>query len=266
MTTNPVGLIVAGTTVVVLSACGGHTQGVDELAADQHLAQSCPTGHRLGGLGSVDLSGSARDNEILASHEPVIRSLVRRIAVCSGHLKVVGFSSSAAATSVAFDDDLQPAGATDIARLRKVPALVETTMKTINDGLDRARKELPATGTDDISQFEVAREYITQLNTESPQGSPYALIFELMTDGVQTTGGAVLNTPDLDPASAEGLASRGPAPAFPTGTSVRVSGVGKVAGSPPPTSYIDALKAFFRTYCLRTTPTCSVVTDATTGS
>jgi hypothetical protein len=251
--------------LVAVASCDGQPSTASDLAALQQVARTCPTGHDLAGLVGVDVSGSGRDDGILGSRKMVIEYEARRVAACSGHLRVVAFSSSAATTVTVLDGDLHPAGATEIARLRKVPELVRATMATIDAGLDPAAEQLPADGSDITAQFGLANEYAGQLNAGRSPEDTYKLDVQLLTDGIQTVG-VLLNTPDLTASTASDLAGRLPVPAFPPGTAVKVSGLGKAVGPPPPTTYVDALKAFYLAYCQRTGATsCAAVTDYVAG-
>jgi hypothetical protein len=258
--------LIAAAAAVLVAACGDQAQQAQRAQAEQEhieqLAQTCPQGSRLAGLVDVDLSGTGRDTTLFAARKTVIEDEVRRVATCSGHLRVTAFSSSAAATKTVFNGELHPDGATEIARHRRVPDLVTNTMSLVNDGLGKAGAELPSDGSDIMAVFGLAQEHIDQLNAGRDE---FQLDLQVLTDGVQTTG-VLLNTPGLTSAVAIDLATRLPAaPSFPSGTVVTISGLGKVAGPPPPTSYVDALKSFYSTFCHRTTPTCSAVTEYASG-
>ncbi|MBB5790828.1 hypothetical protein [Jiangella mangrovi] len=249
-----------------MAACGDPAdarQATDQLRVNQRLAETCPDGQELAAFVGTDLSGTGRDPSIATRRATVIEDIVRRVAVCSGRLRVVAFSASSAASLPVFDGELRPPGATQIARLRKVPDLVESTVPTIVAALEAAAEALPADGSDITAQFGAAAEFIGQL--DSAGAGAHRLDVTLLTDGVQTSG-VTLNTAELTVAVAQELASRLPAPTLPAGSAVTIAGIGRVAGPPPPTTYVDALKAFYDAYCRRTAAACTVVTDHVTGS
>lgn len=203
---------------------------------------------------SIDESGTARGADLTTERRHVIEELLTAVAACGGSARVQLFSSSAAATRVLFTGDLKPVGATKNARLRRVPNLVAAAMKEIDAKWGGAITELPAGGTDVLSQLALAQEYRIQV------GADRRASVVILSDGVQTTG-VILNTPDLTKAVAADLASRVAVPTFGPLVHVMFAGLGKVNGPPPPTDFVDALKAFYRTACGRTGARCTVVTD-----
>lgn len=227
----------------------------------QQLAESCPAdAAKLTQYIGIDLSSSAQDAAIEADRDKAVRALIEKVAVCSGHAHVVAFTASVAATKVLFDGDLTAGGPTDMARIRNVPAMVEATIAEIDNANDGAANNLDRTGSDITAQYGLAAESFTQMASD---GVTRAWRVDLLTDGLQTVG-VNLNTPQLTAATAEELASRLPIPAMPPGTLVTLSGVGKTAGSPAPTDFVDAVKAFHITYCTRSTgsvSSCRAVTD-----
>ena len=237
-----------------LAACSGQATGA--LGKNQEIAKTCPHGSTLAVYAAVDASGSDSDITIAVTREAAIRDIATRVADCSGHLRVVAFSAGAASTATVFDGDLQPTGATQIARLRRVPSLIDRTMTAIDDALPKAEQSVTKNGSDVVSQFRLAGEYVEQLNAVGK----HQLDLQLLTDGAQTTG-VILNSSKLTNVVAADLASKMPVNLLPAGSTVKVSGLGKTAGAPPPTSYVDALKTFYADYCLRSGATCQVVTD-----
>lgn len=243
----------AGVAASALIACG---QAAGTLGQNEQIAKTCPKSRTLAAYVADDGSGSDEDRTILATRESAITSVATRVADCGGHLRVVVFSAGAASTVPVFDGDLKPSGSTQIARLRRVPALVSAAMHAIDQGLTTADQQVPKNGSDIVSQFQLAEEYVSQLNATDP----HQLDLELMTDGVQTEG-VILNTSALTPVVAADLAERMSVTTLPAGSTVTISGIGKTTGSPPPTSYVNALKTFYDNYCRRTGASCQVVTD-----
>lgn len=243
----------------IVSGCGVDAGG--DLGALQAIATSCPAGQQLASMVSVDASGSARSDALDAVRKDVIADVARRTAVCGGHLRVVAFSSSAAATATIFDGELHPGGATDIAKLRRVPDVVAQTMASVDAAFAPAVATLPPAGTDVVSQFGLAQEFLTQVNAGvSGDQAAFRLNFVILTDGQQSVGLA-LTDPTLTAARGVELASAVAVPDL-SGAEVTVAGVGKLAGDPPPTSYIDGLKSFFGSLCTASkAASCQVVTD-----
>lgn len=237
-----------------LSACS--TQASSHLGQLQSLAKNCPKTEMVEYVGD-DVSGSGKQEVITDARLAALTAIATQVAACNGHLHVDAFTGSAAASSVAFDGDLKPAGATQIARLRKVNTMVTTTMDAVKSGIATATKTLSPNGSDITSQFGMASQFYAQLAGE------VSLHVDLLTDGVQTVG-VVLNTKRLTPATAADLAATTTVTALPNTAIVKISGLGKTAGSPPPTSYIDSLRVFYQTLCKRTgAASCVAVTDYT---
>lgn len=240
--------------IASIAACSPQLGG--ELGELQTMTGNCPAGKKFAGFVTLDASSTARSPEITSSQLAVARATAQQTAVCGGHLRVSAFSSSSAATETIYDGDLAPPGATETARLRQVPDLVTATMNTVEGKLRDAVARLPGDGTDVVAQLSEAREYGTQL------GDGYELHAVIVTDGVATAG-VITNTPDFTSVTATDLGQRVPVPDL-TGAFVTFTGIGKVAGPPPPSSYVDALKTFYAAVCTRTKATnCTVVTDFT---
>ncbi len=244
---------------LVLASCSG-TASIGELGALQARLTNCPTnGQELAALDSEDASGSARGDQLMNTRLPVIRDILTQVAVCGGRARVVAFSSSAAATATIYDGELKPAGATDNARLRRVPSMVDAAMQKVTANYAPAVASLPPGGTDVFSQFELGREYLDQL---SGTGVKTKLWLVIQSDGIQTVGAQLAN-PNLTAIQGAAIGASVPMPRLP-GAEVLVTGVGKTAGDPPPTSYVNALKAAYLAACKNThAASCTVVTDYT---
>ena len=241
-----------------LTACGAATPAVGELGDNQKLLAACPD-KKLASMVSVDVSGTGRDEAIAAGHLKAISFVVRKTAICGGHLRVAAFAGTSAVTREVYDGELQLAGATDIARLRRAPALVDETMSTITRGYQAALgAPTPGDGSDITGQYRLAGEYAAQL------GSGYRLDYILLTDGFQNTGVGVINRV-LSAEAAKALAQRVSVPAL-KGASVTVAGLGKVAGPPPNSDMVEGLVQFYDAICTRTEAAeCRSVTDFTVG-
>ncbi|BCK57867.1 hypothetical protein [Nocardia wallacei] len=241
---------------VTMIGCSSGTAPHD-LAEAKQIVASCPEGRQIAGRAAIDVSGSRRTVAADDGRLDPVRELVRRAAVCGGHLRVDAFSGSSAATAAVYDGDLHLPGATENARLRREPAVTDSVMAEVSKNLPAASAKLPAGGTDVIAQLGLSAEYVRQLD---PDGSRYVLHTVITTDGAQTER-VVLADPALMPERAVQLADRLPAPDL-SGADVRLTDIGKVAGPPPSTSYVDALKAFYAAFCAKThAARCVVVTD-----
>ena len=206
---------------------------------------------------AVDVSGSARRRAILEGHLDVVRAAARRAGACGGHLRVAAFSSSIAASAVLFDAVLAPEGATDIARSRRLPGVVDDAMRAIESNLSGALDALPAHGTDVSAQLTHAAEIWDQLGRSRP------LDVYVLTDGVATAGVDLHRA--LRPAAAKKLALRPSVPKL-HGARVTFAGIGRHAGAPNASSFVEVLKTYWRIVCRRTGATCRVVTDFASGA
>lgn len=250
-------LLLAGS---ALSACSlGQSGGT--LGALQQVAKGCPANMHVAGYDAIDVSETGRGNpELTAERLSEVRQLATETAICGGHLQVVVFSSSETAYQTLFDGNLIPVGATLNARLLQVSPMVNTAMKTITTALPIATAKLPSQGSDILSQLTAASQYAQQL------GPGYQLRVNILTDGVSTTGVAITNVASFNIAAATSLGHSVPVPALP-GALVSMIGIGRVAtGIPAPTSYIQALTAFYREVCSRTGARCTVVTNPVEGN
>jgi hypothetical protein len=254
------GVPVALLALVLWLVTGCSSQAPGQLGGLQSLAKTCPTnGTILDSYIGYDVSGSGRDTAITKARDTAITSIATKVAVCGGHLHIDAFAGSATASTVVYDGDVKPAGATQIAQLRKVPDLVKTTMATIESGITSAARTIPADGSDITSQLGMAAEYADQVSTTGK----HLLTVDLLTDGVQTVG-VVLNNKTLNTATATDLAKNAPVTSLPPTTTVKISGLGKTSGTPAPTSYVQAIQAFYLAYCHRTgAQSCAAVVDYT---
>ncbi len=236
--------------LALLSACGKPPE-VAEVA--------CPA-KNLASYAAIDLSDSARDTSVVADRLELVEESLTESAVCSGTARVVAFSNSEAATAVLFDADLKPEGATDRARRRRAPRLVDEAMVEVRRNLEQAKSSLPGDGTDVVAQLRLINEFHQQV------GLDRKLIARVLTDGITTTG-VVLNRADLTEALATNLANSIPVPAMTKSTNVVFAGIGKVSGPDvPPTEFTNAIKQFFTTVCGRLrAESCLAISDLILG-
>ena len=251
-------VLVAGlvTIVALVTGCqAGSPRG--ELAENQRILTSCDQSAPPASLVQLDGTGSSASDAITAERMAVVESVARRTAVCSGHLRVLVFSASSAATTALFDGPLRMHGATENARLKRVPDAVADVMEQVRAGYDAAVKALPQGGSDITAQYRLASEWIGQL------GDPYRLRLYVLTDGFQTIG-LDLGAQALSPQDAAALTDQVVVPNLP-GASVVVAGLGRVAGSTPSSSMVEGLVAYYDALCQKTTAAeCISVTDYAT--
>ena len=206
---------------------------------------------------ALDVSDSARSDELTSARLSGVEDLVTDAAICAGRVKVVAFTASASATEVLLERDLVPEGATRRAQLRRVPLLVEEAMDEVRTDLVPAAERLPAGGTDVVAQLGLAGEFHRQIGTDRP------LRIVVWSDGVASSP-VDLNIAGLDVPTAVAQAERVEVPRL-DGVDVTVAGVGRPGGALPPTGYVDALKAFYGRVCERSGASCTVVSDITTA-
>jgi hypothetical protein len=114
-------------------------------------------------------------------------------------------------------------------------------MAQIKKAYGPAVSGLDQSGSDITAQYRLAAEYIQQL------GKPYRLNLYVLTDGFQNLR-QDLQTRALGKAEATALADQVTMPKLP-GASVVVAGLGKVAGSPPPSDMVEGLVTYYNELC-----------------
>lgn len=244
--------------LLVLGACGAGTSPPGELGQDQQILAACPAGKKLASDVEVDASGSGRTPELPSERAAVIGDVARRTAICGGHLRVSIFSASSAATALLYDGELSLPGATDNARLRRVPKLLDQVMTTTTQAYATEVNDLTPDGSDIVAQYRLASEYIQQL------GDGYVLRLVVLTDGFQSSSAFGIGDQPLSRDEAAALAAQVSVPSIPNSASVTVAGLGKVVGQPPSSDVVDGLVAFYDAICRRAgAATCQSVTEYT---
>ncbi len=227
-------------------------------SGDNTILAACPTDKQVAADVEIDGSGSSSGDTIAAERLAITTDVVRRTAICGGHLLVRAFSASSGATVTIYDGDLSLPGATDNARLRRVDALVEKLMAEITAKYGDAIAALPDGGSDITSVYRLAGEYAAQL------GDGYQLHLYVLTDGLNNIG-TDLTSQVLTPEQASDLASTVNVPVLP-GSSITVAGLGRINGDPAPSALVEGLVAFYDALCVKTgAETCVSVTDYTAG-
>ena len=245
-------------TALTLASCSFPGSATGQLGQDQATLAAC-SGEQLATMVTIDVSGSGRSQSIADARLKVVSDEVRRTAICGGHLLVTAFDGTSAVTKPLFDGELHAPGATAIARLRRVPAMVETTMATITKGYQAVLAgPSMSDGSDITGQYRLAGEYEAQL------GKSYTLNFVLLTDGFQTNGADAI-THALHGDDAQDLAEKVDLPTL-KGATVTVAGLGDVTGTPPSSDIVQGLVQFYNAICARThAAKCVSVTDFTVG-
>ena len=244
-------------TMTMLAGCGVEQSPRGELADNKQLLASCDLSAPPASLVLLDGTGSSASNAIIADRMAAVESVARRTAVCSGHLRVLVFSASSAATTALFEGPLRMHGATENARLKRVPDAVADVMEQVRAGYDAAVKALPQGGSDITAQYRLASEWIGQLD------DPYRLHLYVLTDGFQTIG-VDLGARALSPQDAAALADQVAVPKL-SGASVVVAGLGRVAAGTPSSSVVEGLVAYYDALCRKAMAAeCVSVTDYAT--
>ena len=237
-----------------VSACGG-VGAVTKLDHLRQVAKSCPDSP-VAAFVALDARGSLRGRQLTVARLAAVENLATKVAVCGGgRLRVVAFGPSSAATATVFDDELHPAGATENARLIRVPGIVSKAVGEVEQRLPAAFHQLTGNGADPVAQLGAARDFSDELG---PGNAVFVLI--------ETSGPPHLNTPDFTKATAVRLGRQVSVPDL-HGATVTFAGLGRVGSGPPPsTTTIEALRTYFETVCRRTGARCRAVTDIAVGS
>lgn len=238
-------------TAALLAACQLSSQS--EGAA---YAVNCSKDSKLGTAVHLDVSGSFVTDKLDGQRLDIVRDAIGRTAACGGHLQIRAFAGSGAGTAVLYDDELHLKGSTETARLRRIPALIDSITKQVSEGYTN----LPTMtgGTDVVGQLRGDQEYVAQL------GSGYSLWSITATDGLQTAGVQWRKLTDSSTAEAQ---ANGLPLADLSGMDAEVLfvGIGNTTdGDAPPTAAVEAVKSFYRAICDRlAAKRCDIATDYT---
>lgn len=242
-----------------LSACGmlAEAPPTGQLQEHQALLANCGDTSPAT-LVAVDGSGSSDDETITAERLAAMEHIATQTAVCSGRLKVLVFSSTSGTTTTLFDGALEAHGATDNARLRKVPALVEEATTQISEGYEAAIDGLPGGGSDIVGVYRLGAEYASQL------GDGYRLHLVVLSDGMHNVGHKP-GSEALSREEAETLAAETTMPDL-SGAAVTVAGIGRVAGDPSASNVVEGLVFYYDALCQQANADeCVSVTDYAVG-
>jgi len=223
---------------LILAGCSGQAPG--ELGQLQSILAACPD-QPVNVYDAVDGTGTSQDDTIASEHLRSIEVDVERAAVCGGHVTIVAFGTNSV-TAPIYDGDLATEGATDLAKLRRVPGLVDDVMAEVTKNYKPAIATLPAGGTDVTGLLRLLGE----ARVLRPDMLLQATIY---TDGL-TNQGIVLDHPMTD-AEATALADTVAVPDL-SGASLAVVGIGRVAGDPVSSDFIAGMKTFYTRLLERT--------------
>lgn len=232
----------------LLAGCSGHAPG--ELGELQAKLETCPD-VPVNLYGLVDGTATSQDASITQEHLSAIEVDIERVAICGGHITVAAFGTNSVTTPI-YEADLVAPGSTAIAKLRRVPGMVEDAMFEVTENYSPAIALLPEGGTDVTGQFRLlgeARDLRPDMQLQA----------NLYTDGLNNQGIVIDHA--LTEAEATALADSVAVPDL-SGATVSVIGIGRVSGDPLSSDFIAGLKAFYTRLCANTkADSCLVVTD-----
>jgi hypothetical protein len=242
---NILAIAAAATATVGLAACGS-TGAIGRLGELKGVARTCPAHAHFAAYVAWDVRRTLRGPRIAAARLESLQKTAEKVAACGGTLRVVAFGSTAASTARLFDAELRLRGATENARLLRVPHLVDQVTEHVRKALPSVLTEVSGQGADPLSQFASAEQFRRQL------GTGYALHVVIETSGLVR---------DF-PTAAPELASNTAVPDL-RGSDVVVAGLGKVGrGAPTPSPLVEELRVFYGKICKRTNAdSCLVITD-----
>jgi hypothetical protein len=256
------GALLAVVCAIALAACGqtGAAEGVAGML--QHLKPLVANCHGPDDTYVAD-DGSATgrgDPALTAERIGLIRATADQAAACGGVMKVVLFGRTEAESSTLGEAEFPTSSGTETARLIQADKVEEKLIDEIEGALPTALKEVDPKGTDVLSQLELARQFAE----ETASGH---LVVVIGTDGIQTVGPVVMNTPDLTLAAAREAAAHVSPPDL-SGATVQIAGIGKTSGTRRPTTeHVEAMTAFYEATCDHTGATkCLVTTDYKKGA
>jgi len=253
-TTRLANLVALALLLILLAACA-LTPKTGLLAEGKSWQASCPPGKKLATDVRIDASGTFIASEVGGDLEAILRDAAARTAVCrGGHLRVSAFAGSSAGTATLFDDDLTLTGATQIARLRRIPGVQDRVVETV------AKKYQAISGlrggSDVVGQFRLSHETLNQL------GPDYVLSATYVTDGMQNVGG-VKPSMAASAAQATQLGSKVTVPTL-SGADITIVGLGNRNGLKPTSKVTESLVAFYAAICDQLDAArCIVATDYT---
>jgi hypothetical protein len=231
-------------TVVLAAGCSSSPSPTETLAQDKATLATCDPQHAPASWVAIDGTGSSAADSIYKERLTAIESIARTTAICSGYLRMIVFSASSVATTVLYDGSVAQPGATENARLLRVPNAVSSVMDQVTKGYGPAVTGLDPRDSDILGQYANAAQWISQL------GGSYRLHLYLLTDGFETAHFNFYSQPPTT-GDAAALAQQVAVPSLP-GAEVVVAGLGREAGPAAPSTVVDGLLAFYSAVCHRT--------------
>jgi hypothetical protein len=247
-----IAIAAVATATVGLAACGG-TGAVVQLGELERVARTCPAHDQVAAYVAWDVRRELRGPRIAAARLASLEKTAQKVAACGGELRVVAFGATAGSTARLFDAELRPRGATENARLLRVPGLVDRVTQHVEKALPGVLAEISGQGADPVSQLAAAEQFGRQL------GTGYALHVVIETSGLIR---GFSTTRETAQASAPHLTSNAAVPDL-SGADVVVAGIGKIGrGAPVPSAVVEALRTFYGGICRRThAESCLAITD-----
>jgi hypothetical protein len=199
----------------------------------------------------VDGSSTQNDPDLIAEQVDVVESVARRTSDECGRLRVERFRGSASDVDTLLDRDVTPEGATASNRDRNRDDLLAEIRKEVEDGIAGSAAQ---GGSDPVGAIGRGARLLGQEDRAHKQ-----LI--LVTDGVQSAE-PNLATEELTAATASSFVDQAGDLPHLAGIDLVVTGVGRVSGPQPPSSYINGLVAFYEEVCQRSGAASCRVVDA----
>ncbi len=199
----------------------------------------------------MDGSATQADDGLLGEQVALVAAVAQDTSEQCGRLRVERFRGSASDVDTILDRDLTPKGSTATTRARNRPALIDGVRLAV----EAAVASSPARGgSDPLGAITRGSRLLDQ------DRRPHRRLV-VVTDGVQSHD-PNLATSELSAATASHFVdAAGPLPDL-SGIDLAVTGVGRVSGAKPPTSYVNGLIAFYTEACRRSGATSCQVTDA----
>lgn len=213
--------------LAALAACSG----VREIAAGE-----CG-GDRTMAVITVDRSPTQRDPAREAEQLDVVRQVADETSADCGHVVVDLFGSSVSDAVKAVDRDVTPTGYSEAERDKGRPEIVDSVVRDV-----RAAMATPPAGdgSDVVGAIGRAARLLAQGGRQSRR-------MVVVTDGVSND----LATPELTAGTAAAFVDQVTTLPDLAGVDVVVTGVGRVAGAPAPTPYVDGLRGYYAELCRR---------------
>jgi hypothetical protein len=199
----------------------------------------------------IDGSSTQADAGLLAEQAALVAGVAHATSEECGRLRVERFRGSASDVDTIVDREVTPKGATDGARDRNRPAVVEEVRRAVQEAVAASP---PRGGSDPLGAIARGGRLLNQDRREHRR-------LVIVTDGVQSHD-PNLATAELTAATAPRfVAAAGPLPDL-SGIELVVAGVGRVSGAQPPTSYVNGLITFYTEACRRSGAASCQVADA----